>query len=110
MALPKVKLEMKGDTSRWGRREFIKHGADRQRRAEDWRSVQEQLEGYGDPCCGACDWDWDDERALDKQFSRLEDERALATGEKTREQLWKENTFLPALCTTIDFSRIRVPE
>lgn len=116
MALPKVKLEMKGDTSRWGRREFIKHGADRQRRAEDRRQERLEVGCTRHGVSGFCDCDPSladelaDDRMLDKQISRMEDERALATGEKTREQLWAENTFLPALRTTIDFSKIRVPE
>lgn len=75
--------------------------------------MKEQLVDCDDPCCGACNWDWmddiEDGRALDKQISRWEDERALATGEKTSAQLWAENTFLPALHTSIDFSKIRLP-
>lgn len=45
-------------------------------------------------------------RAAEKQASREEDARALASGEKTRERLWKENSFLPANRTRIDFRRV----
>lgn len=47
-------------------------------------------------------------RTEEKQASRDADAKALATGEKTREDLWRENSFVPAEIarTPIDFSRI----
>jgi hypothetical protein len=45
-------------------------------------------------------------RAAEKQASRNEDDRRLASGEVTRAQLWQENSFLRAAGTQIDFSRI----
>lgn len=50
------------------------------------------------------------DRAAEKQASRDEDARRLAAGEVTREQLWKENTFLPADKTSIDWSKIPILE
>lgn len=49
-------------------------------------------------------------RAAEKQASREKDARDLATGVKTREQLWRENTMLPAHVTTIDISKIPIPD
>lgn len=46
-------------------------------------------------------------REQEKQRSRDEDQRALASGEKTREQLREENTKLRI--TKIDFTRVRAP-
>lgn len=37
------------------------------------------------------------DRAAEKAASRAEDERALASGEKTREQLQRENGFFSAI-------------
>lgn len=45
-----------------------------------------------------------------KQASRDKDAADLASGAKTREQLWKENTAIPAHLTTFDISKIPVPE
>jgi hypothetical protein len=42
-----------------------------------------------------------------KQRSREADERALATGEKTREDLWRENSFIPPGKMRVDYKRIR---
>lgn len=46
------------------------------------------------------------ERAREKQASREEDARALASGEKTHTQLWHENSFLRASDFIVDFARI----
>lgn len=50
------------------------------------------------------------ERAAEKAASRAEDTRALASGEKTREQLSQENAFLscPPDRVTIDASRVNL--
>lgn len=48
-------------------------------------------------------------RAAEKQASRDQDAEDLASGVKTREQLWAENTFLPVSRTSIDFSKIPIP-
>jgi hypothetical protein len=48
-----------------------------------------------------------EERAREKQRSRESDELALATGTKTREQLRRENSFIPAGKMSVDFARIR---
>lgn len=47
-------------------------------------------------------------RAQEKQASRDDDARALASGEKSREQLWRENGVMPAssVHARIDFSRV----
>lgn len=50
------------------------------------------------------------ERAREKQASREADARALASGQKTREQLWSENTLLPARMTSVNLRAIPIPE
>lgn len=50
------------------------------------------------------------EWAANKQASRDADARALASGVKTREQLWRENTKLPARLTSVDLLAIPIPE
>jgi hypothetical protein len=49
-----------------------------------------------------------EDRAREKQASRDEDARALASGEKDSERLWRENSALPASAAhaRIDFSRV----
>jgi len=49
-------------------------------------------------------------RAAEKQASRDKDAEDLATGRKTREQLWKENTMIPAHETSFDISKIPIPD
>ncbi len=49
-------------------------------------------------------------RAAEKQASRDQDAADLASGKKTRAQLWRENTFLPAHLTSIDIASIPIPE
>lgn len=44
------------------------------------------------------------ERAREKQASREEDERALAAGEKTREQLHRENAAFAGLKVRVNFA------
>lgn len=44
------------------------------------------------------------ERAREKQESRERDEQALASGEKSREQLRRENGFFSALRFRIDLA------
>lgn len=48
------------------------------------------------------------ERAREKQASRDDDDHAVACGEKSREQLWKENSFLPS-DGVVDFMSIPYP-
>jgi hypothetical protein len=45
-----------------------------------------------------------DERAREKQKSREEDERALASGEKTQEQLRRENGHFSFLRVRINYA------
>jgi hypothetical protein len=49
-------------------------------------------------------------RAAEKQASRDQDAKDLASGVKTRDQLWEENTLLPASRTSVDVSKILIPE
>ncbi len=48
MAYQRLKTEMKGDTSRWGRRAPIKHAADRLRREADKRASAEGVRAATD--------------------------------------------------------------
>lgn len=50
------------------------------------------------------------ERATEKRVSREADARALASGEKTRAQLWSENTLLPARMTSVNLRAIPLPK
>jgi hypothetical protein len=49
-----------------------------------------------------------DHRAAEKQASRDQDAADLASGRKSREQLWRENSFIPEELAKapIDFTRI----
>lgn len=49
-------------------------------------------------------------RAAEKQASRDRDAADLASGVKTREQLWIENTMLPARFMRIDILSIPLPD
>lgn len=49
-------------------------------------------------------------RAAEKQASRDRDAADLASGAKTREQLWRENTLLPARLTSFDIRSIPIPD
>ena len=49
-------------------------------------------------------------RAAEKQASRDQDASDLATGVKSRQQLWAENTMLPARLTTVDLLSIPLPD
>ncbi len=52
--------------------------------------------GYAMPMLESSQSGYDpEERAREKRASRDADAAALASGEKTREQLWMENSFLP---------------
>lgn len=46
------------------------------------------------------------DRAAEKQASRDEDERRLAAGEVTREELARENSWLPVDKARIDYSKV----
>jgi hypothetical protein len=48
------------------------------------------------------------EIAREKRISREADARALATGQKTREQLNRENRFLAAEHAVVDLTRVRM--
>jgi len=60
------------------------------------RSIDESLNTY----------DFE-ERCREKQASRDEDARQLASGEITRDELWKRNTFLSAEHFKIDLRRAK---
>ncbi len=47
-------------------------------------------------------------RAAEKQAARDRDEQSLASGAKSREQLWRENSFIRAAGSEIDFASVRV--
>ncbi len=51
-----------------------------------------------------------EERAAEKQASRDADARALASGNKSGEQLAEENGLLWGVDARIDFSEIRSPK
>ena len=46
-------------------------------------------------------------RQREKQASRDADAHALASGEKSREQRWRENSFIPPRSMTVDYRRLR---
>ncbi len=48
------------------------------------------------------------EIAREKRISREADARALATGQKTRAQLNRENRFLAAEHAVVDLTRVRM--
>ncbi len=58
------------------------------------------------PSCGTETYD-PAERAREKQASREQDERDLASGAKTREQLHRENAAFAGLKVRIDFSKAK---
>jgi hypothetical protein len=49
-------------------------------------------------------------RAAEKQASRARDAADLASGAKSREQLWAENTMIPARMTSFDIRSVPIPD
>lgn len=110
------------DTTHWLVKDF--HALYRAAKA----AADEQMKGQGGPAFGflvaqlqrlqpafeACKFEQrilDPEvRAAEKQASRDRDAADLASGAKTRAQLWAENTMMPARMTMVDLLSIPVPE